>query len=167
MQVGGGVMPLSLTNFAAYLGSWAQDYEGQFKLYYPLKGGWEAWAQTSVAGYIIQADNTIDILREQMIFDGTQQKVDWLLNDNEQLVTHKIAIELKCESLENRKNFASGLEADIAKLIDANLKENYRGCRRAVVGLCFTPAALQWMGTKDFKILHKTGDTAIGLLPLN
>ncbi len=63
--------------------------------------------------------------------------------------------------------FTSGLEADIAKLADAKLKVAYRGCRRAVVGMCFTEDALQWMGAKNFKLLHKTGDTAMGLLPLN
>ena len=160
-------MPLSLTDFSAYLGAWAQKYENQFKLYYPLKGGWEAWVQTSVAGYIINDNSTIDILREQLIFYGAQQKVDWLLNDADQSVTNKIAIELKCQSIENQKNFTSGLEADIAKLADANLKVAYRGCRRAVVGICFTSDALQWMGTKNFKILHKTDETAIGLAPLN
>ncbi len=160
-------MPLSLTDFSVYLGAWARKSENQFKLYYPLKGGWEAWVQASVAAYIINDNSKIDILREQLIFYGTQQKVDWLLNDADPSVTHKIAIELKCESIENRKNFASGLEADIAKLAEANLKANYRGCRTAVIGLCFTSAALDWMGTKNFKILHKTGDTAIGLLPLN
>ncbi len=160
-------MPLSLKNFSAYLGGWAQNYEKEFKLYYPLKGGWEAWAQASVAGFIIDDKSTIDILREQLIFYGTQQKVDWLLNNADPLVTHKIAIELKCESIENRNNFTSGLEADIVKLTDANLRTNYRGCRRVVVGLGFTPAAFEWMETKNFKILHKTADTALGMLPLN
>ncbi len=139
-------MPLSLTDFSAYLGAWAQKYENQFKLYYPLKGGWEAWVQTSVAGYIINDNSTIDILREQLIFYGTQQKVDWLLNDADQSVTNKIAIELKCQSIENQKNFTSGLEADIAKLADANLKVAYRGCRR--VGAVELDPAAQGAGSQ-------------------
>jgi hypothetical protein len=161
------MMPLSLKNFSAYLGGWAQNYEKEFKLYYPLKGGWEAWAQASVAAYIINKDSTVDILREQLIFDGSQQKVDWLLNDTDQSVTNKIAIELKCQSFENQNKFTTGLEGDIAKLAEANLKAAYHGCRRAVVGICFTEDALQWMGAKNFKLLHETGDTAMGLLPLN
>lgn len=160
-------MSLSLEGFGGYLGNWATKYENEFKLYYPLKGGWEAWVQASVAAYIIYHDSTIDILREQLIFNVSQQKVDWLLNDTDQSVAKKIAIELKCQSFENQKNFISGLDADIAKLAEANLKQAYHGCQRAVVGLCFTEDALQWMGTKNFILLHKTGETALGLLTLN
>ena len=160
-------MPLSLTNFGGYLGAWFQEYEKQFKLYYPLKGGWEAWVQASVAAYIIEDNSTVDILREQLVFYGSQQKVDWLLNDSYQSVDSKIAIELKCQSFENEKKFTSGLESDIAKLAEANLKVVYRGCQTVVVGICFTNAALQWMNNKKFKILHQTDETAIGLLRLH
>lgn len=159
-------MSLSLGEFSAYMGKWAEKYRNDFHLYYPLKGGWEAWVQASVAGYIINADSTIDILREQLIFYGSQQKVDWLLNDNDHSVANKVAIELKCESFENRSKFVSGLKGDIAKLADGKLKPDYRGCQTAVVGLCFTNAALQWMVDNKFKILDRSEDTAIGLFPL-
>ena len=79
----------------------------------------------------------------------------------------KIAIELKCVWFENRKSFISGLKGDIAKLADAKLELAYRGCQTAVVGICFTNPALQWMTDGKFEILDQTGNTAIGLLALN
>ena len=156
-------MPLSITNFGAYLGNWAQNYANQFKLYYPLRGGWEAWTQASVAAYIFQDNNTIDLLREQMIFDGSQQKVDWLLNDSGRSVNTKVAIELKCQSFDNQKNFTGGLKADIAKLAQPNLKVAYRGCRTAVVGIAFTQDATGWMRISNFKTVYGSGEVFIGL----
>ena len=159
-------MPLSVTDFGVYLGKWAENYAGQFKLYYPLKGGWEAWAQASVAAFIIEGDSTVDILREQLIFYG-QQKVDWLLNDNDQSVINKVAIELKCQSFENKDGFTGGLESDIAKLAQANLKVNYKGCKTAVVGIAFTQDAADWMGNHHFDNQFQSGDVAIGMSVLN
>ncbi len=160
-------MPLSATNFGSYLGAWGQMFANQFKLYYPLRGGWEAWVQASVAAFIINDNSTVDILREQMIFYGSQQKVDWLLNDSDERVTRKIAIELKCQSFENQKRFTSGLDGDIAKLAQANLKEDYRGCKTVVVGVSFTQDAADWMRDNHFNNRLKTGDIAIGMLTLN
>ena len=162
-------MPLSLTNFSVDLSNWFEMYQDQFKLYYPLKGGWEAWVQASVAGFIINKDSTIDILREQMIFAGSQQKVDWLLNNDSHSIATKVAIELKCQSIGNEKDFTIGLKADIAKLAQENLKVPFKGCHTAVVGICFTPDAYEWMGDNGFKIIRKsdTNDTACGMIRLH
>ena len=160
-------MPLTLNGFGGYLTDWTKKYEDEFSLYYPLKGGWEAWVQASVAAYIISQDDTVDILREQAIFQIAQQKVDWLFNNNAHQEVDKIAVELKCQSLQNQANFTNGLQADIDKMAVANIKVGYKGSQRAVVGIGFTQDALTWMrDTKHFTILHHDVNTACGILVL-
>ena len=129
---------------------------------WPLKGGWEGWAQVDYAAFTYKADSTIDLLREQPIFINDRQKVDWLFNDESASVTkEKIAIELKCESLpqwERSKNYFIGaLQDDEQKLNVVNLKAGYKDCIRVVVGIFFSPQANEAVKAAGYLTTYKNG----------
>ncbi|NER52623.1 MAG: hypothetical protein F6J92_39490 [Symploca sp. SIO1A3] len=160
-------MNITFDQFAGLVTEWANGKSAQFKFYYPLKGGWEAWTQAEVAAYILSKDSTIDILREWSIYQNNNQRVDWLFNNQDPTVGNKIAIELKCQSFENRNTFTNGLAADEAKLAQANLKAAYQGCQTGVMGISFEPTATNWMQANNYVLVFKNADIAIGIKKLN
>jgi hypothetical protein len=74
-------------------------------------------------------------LREQNVYNNGRKAADFLLNDSSP-VADKVVIELKCQSLGNYQNFASGLTSDIQKLL-GELKPVYEGASLLVVGIYF------------------------------
>lgn len=82
-------------------------------------------------------------------------KVDWLFNDNASRSCRKIAIELKCESFDNRTNFGKGIDDDLNKLNKQNLKPEYERIQRAVVGIYFEEKARKHLIQRDFINLYE------------
>ena len=160
-------MKITVKEFATYVNSWAGARGSDFKYYLPLKGGWEAWTQADLAAYILSKDSTVDILREQMIYQG-QQKVDWLINNGDPTKADRIAVELKCQSFENQSGFVKGLDNDEKKLDQNNLNSNYKGCQTIVMGIAFESNAFEWMKKNGYTTAtYDNGEVAIGLKQLN
>ena len=158
-------MNLYLQGFINATHDWCQQRANSFKYYWPLKGGWEAWVQADLAAYILSRDTTIDILREQPIYTNNRQRVDWLFNDNATEI-EKLAVELKCQSFDNRNAFISGLQDDIAKL-QYNRKNGYRNCQAVAMGICFESNARNWMLNNGFLEVYEDGEISCCILKLN
>lgn len=91
------------------------------------------WTGTS---YILERDSTYDILREQAVYTNEKKAADFLLNSQSR-GTQDVIVELKCQSFENYKNFVTGMESDVKKLI-SELKPAYAGSALVVLGFYFT-----------------------------
>lgn len=91
-----------------------------------LKRGWEVWAQTEIdiASYV----NNIDIMREVAIYEGSQMRVDFVVNYQTQTEEcPKIAVELKVQNNKLKgKAFVDSVMGDLAKLeYYASVAEGY------------------------------------------
>ncbi len=144
---------------------WAQNRNGQFQYYWPVKGGWEAWIQVDLTGYILARDSTIEIMREQPIFANPRQRVDLLLNTTLQ-TDDQVAVEIKAESFENRMNpFIAGIREDIRKL-NEDRNSDYSECVCIMMALPFSPESLSSVleitenGHRIFQTIYK-GEVAI------
>lgn len=143
-------MTIYFDNFANEILQWCTTAAGRFKMFWPLKGGWEAWVQAEVAAYLLHQNSAYDVLREQPIYQNGRQSVDWLLNDSSMSVVNKIAIELKCQSLGNSQAFIQGVQHDIVKLNIGNLKPEYQNCQRGMMVIYFDSQARDWVLQNNF-----------------
>jgi len=160
-------MTLTYDQYATYLINWCAIRGNDFKLYFPLKGGWEAWVQADYAAYVLAQNNTYDILREVGIYTNNYKRVDWLFNNDDVNVKEKIAIELKCQSFENRDAFIAGVQADIAKLAQNKLKAQFRNCQTGVMGIYFEEVARTWMLANQFVEVFQNGEIGCAIRKLN
>ncbi len=126
---------LSWEDFMDYVKAWIVEKQADIANMWPQKGGWEGWAQADLYAWILEKNNTYDILREQSVYTNGR-KADFLLN-NSSTGAKRVVCDLKCQSLENYKNFRKGLEDDIKKLI-GDLKGEYNGSALLVIGIYFT-----------------------------
>lgn len=159
-------MTLTYDQYAALLLEWCGIRGDSFKNYFPLKGGWEAWVQADYAAYVLSWNSTVDILREVPIYVNPRQRVDWLFNNND-VVTSKLAIEIKCQSFDNRDAFTAGVGADIAKLNQLNINPHFQTCQTGVLAICFSEDALLWLQGNGFAIIYNNGQVAVAIRKLN
>ncbi len=127
---------MSYQEFIDAVIAWGEANVAKIATKWPQKGGWEGWAQAEICSDILQINNTHDILREQAVFESARKAADFLLNSQIQGV-QDVVVELKCQSIENYKNFLPGIEADVKKLIK-DLKPAYSGSALVVLGIYFT-----------------------------
>jgi hypothetical protein len=105
-----------IDTFEKLVTDWANARNDDFKYYWPVKGGWEGWAQVDIVAFAFRKDTTYDIKREQSIYTDAEKRVDLLLNANEG-VDLQIPVELKCESFENKGTpFVNSVVKDVNKL---------------------------------------------------
>lgn len=125
--------------FVQLIHDWAQERAEQtkaFQFFWPLKGGWEAWIQVDLTAYAISQDSTIDILREQLIFNS-EERVDILVNNLEEGQL-PIAVEIKTECWGNKGYFIegkmdkgvrkNGVKPDLQKFENRNARFNQCTC---------------------------------------
>jgi hypothetical protein len=161
------IMILTFDEFAGYVTNWCEIRGKDFKLYFPLKGGWELWVQADFAAYVLAQNNTYDILREVPIYVNRYQRVDWWFNNADLTITNKIAIEIKCQSFENRDAFVAGVQADIAKLAQVKIKPMLRTCQTGVMGIYFENVARDWMLANNFIEVYNNGQIGCAIRKLN
>lgn len=141
-------MILTLDQFLAYVVEWANQNVASMKRLWPLPGGWEAWAQAEIAGYINDVDASTSIQREARVYDNGK-RADFLLNPGTTLQpAQQIVVEMKCESLLNRTAYITGLNKDVTKLQN-DLSGPYNTCQKLALGIFFSPEAgdaLQQLG---------------------
>lgn len=160
-------MTLTYDQYAELLLRWCEFRGDSLKNYFPLKGGWEAWVQADYAAFVLSWNSTVDILREVPIYVNRRQRCDWLFNNTDPTVTQKIAIEIKCQSFDNRDAFTAGVGEDIAKLNQLNIDPYFRTCQTGVLAICFAPEALTWLETHNFFIIYNNTQVACGIRKLN
>jgi hypothetical protein len=130
---------INTAQFVDAVQNWAKLRDPSFKFYWPVKGGWEGWIQVDLTAFIIDKLPTLDILREQPIFKNERQKVDLLINAD-QNPDNQIAVEMKAQSFENRDRFIKLVESDLDKLTDMNPAYAYTTC--VVLAATFNQATL-------------------------
>lgn len=128
---------IALDNFIGSVMNWATQNATRFQYFWPLKGGWEGWIQAEISAYILQQDNTIEILREQHIYENPRKSLDLLLNSLEASY-NQILIEIKAESFENRDAFIVGVEDDLNKLENERRPE-YKDSTCIMLAVAFDP----------------------------
>ena len=133
-------MELSHEKFLKLVRSWIIVNVNSIKNMWPQKGGWESWAQAEIFNYVITENSTYDILREQHVYRNSALAADFLLNKNSARGS-RVIVELKCQSLENHKNFSYGIESDAKKLCK-ELSDTYSGEELLVIGIYFTSETL-------------------------
>jgi hypothetical protein len=158
---------ITYDQYANFLLEWCKFRGDSLKNYFPLKGGWEAWVQADYAAYVLSYDSTVDILREVPIYNNAQQRCDWLYNNTSVNVTDKIAIEIKCQSFDNRDAFTAGVAADIAKLNQNNIRPSFKTCQTGVLGLFFTNEAKQWLEANQFIVIFNNSQVGCAIRKLN
>lgn len=132
---------ISVNQFLKETITWAKIRNDQFKYYWPVKGGWEGWIQVDLVAHLLAIDNTLEVSREQPIFNNAAQRVDLLLN-SDQLAEHQIPVEIKAESFYNRANpFVRGLRNDYHKL-EYNLPYAFSNSSRVVLAFPFNQQSL-------------------------
>jgi hypothetical protein len=110
---------ISTNDFVDAVKVWATLRDQSFKFYWPVKGGWEGWIQVDLTAFIISKIPTLEILREQPIYQNNRQRVDLLINAD-QVPSAQIAVELKAQSFENRNAFITGVVTDLDKFADVD-----------------------------------------------
>jgi hypothetical protein len=110
---------MNVADFINCTRDWASRRNAQFKFNWPVKGGWEGWIQVDLTAYILTLDSTVEILREQPIYQNARRKCDLLLNADS-LPANQIPVEIKAESWNNRDNFVDEVLADLDKFDERN-----------------------------------------------
>lgn len=137
-------MPTILTtaNFQDAVRAWVRNNSPRIHGVWPLKGGWEAWAQAEICSVINTSQPTSSVLREQAIYTDSGLRVDFLVNEATKTTPDQvIAIEMKCESLENAGQFQDGLRGDALKLETKLVGTAHAQCKRVLLGIFFSPQA--------------------------
>lgn len=160
-------MTITYDQYAELLIRWCKFRGDSLKNYFPLKGGWEAWVQADYAAYVLEWDSTVDILREVPIYKNGRQRVDWLFNNTDPAVAKKMAIEIKCQSFDNRDAFTAGVAADALKLAQDNLNPAFQTCQTGVLALFFTEEAGRWLESKKFIVIYNNKEVGCAILKLN
>jgi hypothetical protein len=133
------VTTINVAQFVDAVNNWAAGRDSSFKYYWPVKGGWEGWIQVDLTAFILSKLPTLEILREQPIYKNDRQKVDLLINADED-PDDQIAVELKAQSFENRAAFIKQVVNDLDKL--AGVNRAYANTTSLVLASTFNQATL-------------------------
>ena len=156
-------MTLTYDQFRTFLEQWALYRRDEFQYYFPLKGGWEQWVQADYAAYVLRQSSTFDILREVAVYQNPYQRVDWLFNNDDMDVAKKIAVEIKCQSFNNWDAFIAGVQADMEKVDQDNLADEFQGCTTVVMGIYFENIARNWMKRNGFNEIFINGEIGVAI----
>ncbi|MCZ8038021.1 MAG: hypothetical protein O9276_07795 [Microcystis sp. LE17-20A] len=150
---------ISYKDFISYVLEWGEANVKAIASKWPQKGGWEGWAQAEIYSYILQINNTYDILREQAVYTSKRKAADFLFNSMTS-GAQSVIVELKCQSFENYQNFVPGIEDDVKKLIH-ELKPAYKGSVLVVLGIYFTEHTRTQIPDYFNKKVLKNGEVGI------
>lgn len=151
--------------FVNYATQWVQQRQAQIQYNWPVKGGWEGWAQVDLTAYILSLNSTFDILREQRIYTAPRKKTDLLLNGDLGPVA-QIPVEIKTESAENVAGFLPGVIKDLNKL-DGQRRPAYQNSTCVSMALAFSPESvalvqnIQRGGQKIFVNCYQSSEVAL------
>lgn len=154
-------MNLTVNDFTALVTEWANANVDRIGMVWPLDGGWEAWAQAEIAGYINARAPETWVRREVRVYSNGG-RCDFLVNDpftNDN--TDEIVVEMKCESLNNWAAFVDGLRADTYKLADPYM--DYRTGSKISFGIFFSNESEAQLEMLAGYTISYTDDGQVGL----
>jgi hypothetical protein len=150
---------LSIEDFTVLVQSWAVTRSDAFGSKWPVKGGWEGWAQVDLVSGMLQEDPTLDILREQPIYRGARRRVDLLLNANAMADDDMIPVEIKAESLQNSAAFVDGVLKDLGKL-ETQRNAQFSACDCVMMAIAFSQSGVDGV----MRIATQTGPIFASIL---
>lgn len=158
-------MPLSPKDFIVLVHRWADANVNRIRTVWPLKGGWEAWAQGEIAGFINAEVGEVWMDREAYVYPD-RSRADFLINDPFQNPTENlIVVEMKCESLHNWKHFVQDLKYDAWKL-NGEMAMGLDAARKISLGLFFSPDSKEKLAMLHGYHIHHTHDREVGIASL-
>lgn len=159
-------MNLTANDFLGAVFAWANANVGRIAVVWPLNGGWEAWAQAEIAGYINATNPGAFVEREVHAYAEPGLTADFLVNNPElNDPRDELVVELKCESFRNWKNFVTGLELDVYKL-NGQMRTELRGCQKISLGLFFSPESEERLDELKGYTVTFTDDGSVGIAAL-
>ncbi|MFN4176532.1 hypothetical protein [Phenylobacterium sp.] len=159
-------MNLTANDFLGAVFAWANANVERIAVVWPLAGGWEAWAQAEIAGYINATQPAAFVEREAHVYADPGLTADFLVNNPElNDPSDEIVVELKCESFRNWRNFVTGLEIDAYKL-NGQMRPDLCGCRKISLGIFFSPESEERLAELPGYTITFTNDGAIGIAAL-
>ncbi|WP_414447873.1 hypothetical protein AB4851_14980 [Burkholderia sp. 22PA0099] len=153
---------LSIDDFTLLVQTWAVARSDSFGSKWPVKGGWEGWAQVDLVSEMLQDDPTLDILREQAIYRGGRRRVDLLLNANAMMDDDMIPVEIKAESLQNCSAFVDGVLKDLDKL-ETQRNAQFSACDCVMMAIAFSQSGVDGLT----RIATQTGPIFASILGPN
>lgn len=155
-------MTLTVPNFLQLVHGWANENVERIRHVWPLAGGWEAWAQAEIAGYINARHPQTYIVREPMVYLD-DSRADFLVNDPAQnVMADEIVVEMKCESLGNWRAFIGGLRFDTWKL-NGQMRMGLDSGKKISLGIFFSPETQEQLAELTGYEIVYTHDQSIGL----
>ncbi|WP_333895672.1 hypothetical protein [Brevundimonas aurantiaca] len=155
-------MPLSPRDFLALVQGWADANVNRIRTVWPLNGGWEAWAQAEIAGFINASAPDAWVMREPRVYPDNS-RADFLINNPFQNpAENEIVVEMKCESLRNWDAFVDGLRYDVWKLNGA-LGMDLAPAYKVALGLFFSPESQAELARLQGFTITYTPDREIGI----
>ncbi|MFI7388123.1 hypothetical protein [Streptomyces sp. NPDC049813] len=147
-------MPITVPQFKEFVFNWIRENGARAQRVQLLDWGWEWWLQAELAGNLRAQDSTLDVLREQYVYEG-QQRTDLVLNGSSP-VNQRIIVELKTlRATEYQKAaFVKEIETDVNKLWN-RLKSTQKGSQLLVMGFYFDANAPIPAGFQRREDLHK------------
>ena len=110
-----GTSPMILTvdEFVQVVEQWAKASLPAIGRVWPLRGGWEEWAQAEIAAYINAIDPSYSVEREADTY-GDRRRADLLINQGaSQWAQEWIVVEMKCQCPHSPYAFAAGFNHHI------------------------------------------------------
>ncbi|NBB17292.1 hypothetical protein GVN21_18165 [Caulobacter sp. SLTY] len=144
-------MIMNIDTFVQVVEQWARESLPAIGRVWPLRGGWEEWAQAEIAGYINSIDPSYSVEREVYLF-GDDRKADLLINQGaSQWAPDWIVVELKCQCPHSPYAFAAGFNKDKTKITE--LVEPYSSAQKLCLGICVDGRTLEGMGSMGYTII--------------
>lgn len=153
-------MILTIDQFFGYVFAWADTNVPNIRRVWPLQGGWEAWAQAEIAGYINEIDASTSIIREARVYNEGR-RADFLLNQaTTNQYSQQVVVEMKCESLHNQGAFISGVNKDVAK-VQTKLQAPFNQCQKVTLAIFFSQEAANSLAELGYTL--QTSQNEIGV----
>lgn len=146
---------IMVEEFKEFVFDWMRENGDRAQRVQLLDWGWEWWLQAELAGNLRARDSTLDVQREQLVFDG-KQRSDLLLNGFSTVPGDRIIVELKTlrATEYNKPAFAGEIKADVEKLL-THLKATHKGAQLLVMAFYFDANAPIPAGFQRREDLHK------------
>lgn len=158
-------MPISTANFMNLVTHWADANINRMRMVWPLAGGWEAWAQAEIAGYVNANVQDAWIEREAYVYPN-RSRADFLVNNPFQNPSHdEIVVEMKCESFGNWDAFVNGLRYDAWKL-GGPMGMGLGDAKKIALGIFFSPESEQRLAMLHGFHIHYSPNREIGVAAL-
>lgn len=158
-------MPISTANFVNLVTQWAAADINNIRMAWPLAGGWEAYAQVGIAGYINANVQDSWIQREANVYPD-RSRADFLVNDPYQNASaDEIVVEMKCESLGNWAGFIEGLRYDTWKL-GGEMRMGLNDAKKISLGIFFSPESEQQLAMLQGYQIAYTPTREVGIATL-